>query len=96
MKRTFVKTTNASRFLSGVQALNQRGAEEACLVVVDGEPGLGKSAVIQWWARSDRVGVPSREEGMDTTMDASRAASGVGRRPRLQLRADVQAGPWKL
>lgn len=50
MKRTFVRTSNAARFLTGLEALSRRGAEEACLVVVDGEPGLGKSAVIQWWA----------------------------------------------
>ncbi len=50
MKRIFVKTSNAARFLAGIESLNDRGAEEACLVVVDGEPGLGKSAVIQWWA----------------------------------------------
>jgi len=50
MKPIFVKTRNARTFMDGLQALNQRGANEACLVVLDGEPGLGKSATSHWWA----------------------------------------------
>ena len=50
MKPVFVKTQNAQVFLSALWALEQRGAAEACLVVVDGLPGLGKSSVTQWWA----------------------------------------------
>jgi len=50
MKRTFVRTENAMKFLAGVTALEKRGAGEACLMVVDGEPGLGKSTMAQWWA----------------------------------------------
>lgn len=50
MKRNFVKTGNAKMFLASLEALRARGAEEACLMVVDGEPGLGKTECIQWWA----------------------------------------------
>jgi DNA transposition AAA+ family ATPase len=50
MRPIFVKTQNAQAFLAGLQALEQRGANEACLAVVDGEPGLGKSATVHWWA----------------------------------------------
>ena len=50
MKPCFVKTENTARFLSALGALNDRGASEACLLVVDGEPGLGKTTIINWWA----------------------------------------------
>ena len=50
MKRQFVNTSNTGRFLTGLKAVQNRGAEEACLMVVDGQPGLGKTTNIQWWA----------------------------------------------
>ncbi|MBF0372361.1 MAG: ATP-binding protein [Alphaproteobacteria bacterium] len=50
MKDRFVSTSNATRFLAALTAVQMRGAEEACLMVVDGVPGLGKSEVAQWWA----------------------------------------------
>lgn len=50
MKATFVKTDNTARLLEGVSAVKARGAGEACLMVIDGEPGLGKTETVQWWA----------------------------------------------
>ena len=50
MRRKVVNTSNTARFLAAVQALQHRGADEACLVVVDGEPGLGKTQIIRHWA----------------------------------------------
>ncbi|MGO1078296.1 AAA family ATPase [Inquilinus sp. CA228] len=49
MKKCFVKTSNTARYMSAITALEDRGADEACLVVVDGEPGLGKTETVQWW-----------------------------------------------
>ncbi len=43
MKNEFVKTKNVKSFLNALSALSQRGAKEACLMVVDGKPGLGKT-----------------------------------------------------
>lgn len=53
MKPCFVKTENTARFLAGLAALNDRGASEACLMIVDGEPGLGKTTIIHWWAAQE-------------------------------------------
>lgn len=50
MRDRFVKTGNVSRFLAGLSAIQQRGAGEACLMVVDGVPGVSKTTVVQWWA----------------------------------------------
>lgn len=63
MKRQFVKTSNTEIFLAGLGALENRGAEEACLMVVDGEPGLGKTTIIQWWTtQTDSVFLRAKKE----------------------------------
>lgn len=49
MRNVFVETSNVSRFLTALDNLSQRGAEEACLVVVDGAPGLGKTTTLKHW-----------------------------------------------
>ena len=49
MRNNFVETSNVKKFLGAISALNQRGAREACLVVVDGLPGLGKTRALQNW-----------------------------------------------
>ncbi|SDR15977.1 ATP-binding protein [Pseudovibrio sp. Tun.PSC04-5.I4] len=49
MRNDFVKTSNVQRFLNALTALTERGAQEACLVVVDGLPGLGKTTTLKNW-----------------------------------------------
>ncbi|OCP17397.1 MULTISPECIES: ATP-binding protein [unclassified Ensifer] len=49
MKNAFVQTSNVKRFLTALSALEERGAQEACLVVVDGQPGLGKTTTLKHW-----------------------------------------------
>jgi DNA transposition AAA+ family ATPase len=50
MRNVFVKTSNVARFLAALGEVQERGAEEACLMVVDGEPGVSKTATVTWWA----------------------------------------------
>lgn len=50
MKPTFVETANYKAFLDGLVALNARGSDECRLVVVDGQPGLGKTTILTRWA----------------------------------------------
>jgi DNA transposition AAA+ family ATPase len=50
MKNSFVETENYARFEAGLKALERRGANEANLMVVDGEPGLGKTTTLGRWA----------------------------------------------
>ena len=49
MKHVFVKTSNYRRFMSAVQMLENRGAEERCLLPVVGKPGVGKTRVVDYW-----------------------------------------------
>jgi DNA transposition AAA+ family ATPase len=46
----FAQTSNVKRFLDGVGQLERRGAGEACWMLGRGEPGLGKTKTLQWWA----------------------------------------------
>lgn len=54
MKHNFVETSNVAAFHKGLQALNRRGAGEACLMVIDGVPGLGKTTTLQNWAAKNQ------------------------------------------
>ena len=49
MKPEFIETSNYKRFTAALTRLDDRGAQEACLVVVDGKPGLGKTATMARW-----------------------------------------------
>ncbi len=50
MKPVFVKTQNYRAFQGALENMNGRGAEECQLIVVDGEPGLGKTTILSKWA----------------------------------------------
>ena len=50
MYNKFVQTSNVSRFLTAVGAIDERGASEACILLVSGDAGHGKTRTGQWWA----------------------------------------------
>lgn len=63
MKNTFVETANVMRFHGALSALDARGASEACLLVVDGEPGLGKTtALMHWTAQNGSIYLRAKKE----------------------------------
>lgn len=63
MRNVFVKTSNVSKFMAALMELQERGAAEACLVVVDGEPGVSKTATMAWWcAQSGSVYLRAKKE----------------------------------
>ncbi len=49
MRDVFVETGNVRRFMGALKTLDERGAVEACMVVVDGKPGLGKTTTLSRW-----------------------------------------------
>lgn len=63
MKDEFVKTKNVKVFFDALSTLSMRGAREACLMVVDGLPGLGKTAALNWWCcRQECIYVRAKKE----------------------------------
>lgn len=55
MKKELVKTTNYTRFRAAITAVEQRGAPEASLLLVVGDPGYSKSIVVYKWAADPKV-----------------------------------------
>ncbi len=49
MRDSFVETDNYRRFVGALKSLEERGAEEACMIIVDGKPGLGKTTTLSRW-----------------------------------------------
>ena len=50
MHQQFCHTvSNVTRLLAGVSIVQERGAVEACLMLVTGEPGLGKTETVGWY-----------------------------------------------
>lgn len=65
MRKLFVKTENYKRFTSAVSAVEQRGAAEAGMLLVHGEPGFGKTQVVSRWAAE--VGAAHLRANVDWT-----------------------------
>jgi hypothetical protein len=63
MRAQFVKTQNSLEFMSKLGRAGTARRCRACLMVVDGDPGLGKSTVVQWWAvQSGAIFLRAKEE----------------------------------
>ena len=56
MKKVFVKTNNVKRFITTMNNLQNRAEGVPGMGLVYGEPGLGKTQAIKWWAfKNDAV-----------------------------------------
>ncbi len=54
MKHHYVETSNHKRFMAGIEAVENRGSPEACILLLTGEPGTGKTAAVHRFG-SDRM-----------------------------------------
>ena len=55
MRKELVKTDNYERFKSGITAVERRGAPEASLLLVVGDPGMSKSIIVNRWAIENKA-----------------------------------------
>lgn len=46
MRKQFVRTSNWALFTNAVMALENRGSEEACVILLSGDPGSGKTRAV--------------------------------------------------
>lgn len=49
MKQHYVNTSNHNRFMAGVGAVENRGSSEACILLMTGNPGTGKTTTVDHW-----------------------------------------------
>lgn len=52
MKQHYVETSNHHRFMAGIGAVENRGSPEACIMLLTGQPGTGKSCTVDHWGSS--------------------------------------------
>lgn len=50
MKTGFIQNSNYTRFLQAVKAVESRGDKQSGLLLISGDPGVGKSTVIERWS----------------------------------------------
>lgn len=53
MKHHFVKTENHTRLTAAVRFMEERGSPSACLCLLHGDPGVGKTRNISHWGASN-------------------------------------------
>lgn len=64
MKSEFVKTTNVKNFITLTNNLINRAEGVPGLALVYGEPGLGKTQVVTWWAANNDAILVSAKQSM--------------------------------
>lgn len=62
MKKVFVKTNNVKRFITMMNNLQNRAEGVPGMGLVYGEPGLGKTQTINWWAYPSNLKPPFRSK----------------------------------
>lgn len=67
MKHQFVKTSNYFQFMTAVSAVENRGSPEACILLLTGEPGTGKSCTVDNWGAELNAVYLEGMPGMDLT-----------------------------
>jgi len=64
MKKVFVKTKNVKKFITMMHNLQNRAEGVPGMGLVYGEPGLGKSQTINWWALKQNAVLITAKNGM--------------------------------
>jgi DNA transposition AAA+ family ATPase len=65
MRSKFVYTENVTKFYDRLRDVQHRGAKEACIVVVDGAPGLGKTTCMSHFVTQTRSIYLRANQGWD-------------------------------
>lgn len=91
MKRHFVKTENYTRLLAAVEAMKQRGSLSACLCLVEGQPGVGKTRNVSAWGAGGGVVLVKGHVGMSLSGLRWKVSEQLGIKHRGNATAEVDA-----
>lgn len=85
MKQHYVKTSNHHRFMAAVAAVENRGSPEACILLLTGAPGTGKSCTVDKWGSDNDAILLEGMPGMGITYvrDYLAHQTGVAERRRF-------------
>lgn len=83
MRKQYVKTSNWTLFLTAVQAIENTGSKEAQIMLLDGDPGCGKTAAVdRFGSESNAIylqGMPGMSVAFTTDYLADRLGVNEGR-----------------
>lgn len=102
MRDTFVETENVLKFYAALSEFEMRGAREACMVVVDGQPGLGKTSAMSRWVAQNNAVYMRAQPGWDGSMFIHNLLRELGeetprrRAARFELVIDKLSDRWDI
>ncbi len=82
MKKIFVKTKNIKAFIALMDRLTKRHENMQRMGLVYGEPGLGKTNAILWWALQHNAVIVTAKNGMSTRWFLSDLVTELGETPQ--------------
>lgn len=91
MKQHYVETSNHQRFMDAVGAVDNRGSREACILLLTGEPGTGKTTTVDHWASKRNAVLIDGVPGMTLTYvrDYLADQTGVAEMRRFAQERDI-------
>ncbi|MBR1425024.1 AAA family ATPase [bacterium] len=85
MKNTFVKTKNVKAFISLATKLNNAPKNSPKMGLVFGEPGLGKTNAIIWWAVKQDAILITAKNGMSARWFLAELVADLGESPHFNI-----------
>lgn len=96
MKSIFVKTKNVKAFISLANKLKNKQGNMPRMGLVYGEPGLGKTNAIIWWALQQDAIIVTAKNGMSARWFLSELVTELGESPQYMTSALFEQAVNKL
>lgn len=90
MKHHFVKTENHRRLMAAVRFMEERGSKSACLCLVHGDPGVGKTRNISNWGGANGAVLIKGHVGMSLSGLRWAVSEKLGLKHRNNSTAEVE------
>lgn len=96
MKNIFIKTKNVKAFIALATNLKHTQKNMPKMGLVYGEPGLGKTNAILWWALKQNAIIVTAKNGMTTRWFLSELVADLGETPQYNIPALFEQATRKL